>query len=1753
MNLPTIIKNILLILAVAFAAALPLLLEYLSYKGDVKNKISCKRFRIAVFSVLYAIGVTAALCVLQGTVRRIPGLAFIRRIAGIFSIMSRATYYAELLAAILLNIAIGFAFLALLRFVRIGMGQRKRKNRRKQTSPQRAGLFETAEKAIVRYFNKEEWCTVADVLRILNVILSAAYLLLLIAFQIPAFFSASWIPYSLLSQHFRSMYLYPSITLIVLWEIYFFLAGVRRVEEECPEWIADTAVDQTGDEVDLEKIDEEVRRQFANYYVCDIDLSEVMADKPVSAKHHANTVLIAEAVERDKRNPQVRKEIYLDCLDKLFQKDTSVLINGGLCTEFSMYFTRYLSTIVARGDNVVFVCNTDAEIESVYQYLRQSFSEISSLYCQNQGSGEVGFDDPIWKIICVKGEGDSVQEASVNEKSILVTSLRYLCSSQFEENHRQFIHLVDTIVFVDTLETVNKYNRQMAMLNTKLRHITRTNAMMARNGVLNKGFRIRYMSRQVRYICFDESRTAGLDKVLKNMLGVEFDSLDAMRFTPNALVRCYNYDGRTDYNGRVSSPQFIDSREEIGVIMNMAILCLANGAPSVSIFADGDIPYANIEESIAANMGRLSVTADGNIIRLNKMFYNPNNYSVIIGMDHEENLPKALRKYVSMASDTKTLIYVFSKPYMLRDYYYGNIDALWTNTQIGRIPVEEGTARDVAQKILIRANSGGISVKEIFQLCDGIDGFDGFVKQKDVFGILSAILEIYNIDTKHAESSDSYGKDLRRILFRYFDYQSIHDFDESGRYCFEDRVYLRRSGKLFDIINGRDMAVLVLGEKEIVLPLPRSRISQNYIAGQNLIHNGVIYHINRIETDTGRIYVKLATSGHNNEAFRYLQERCYRISLDETEGERIHSKHIILNSSADGVEISDTYYSVFRAPTEVITKGYYEIDSHTLSMNTVTSGYHCINDEGNDELARQSYRRYGQVNLPAYTDCGMIYDTKGALVLLISLAGKFGADTNRTAALAAAMLNEILRSMFPSVSDSVVVCPILDGAVNEKERVFAGQPQLIIRGDHAALHKGNFKLAIIEDSSRDLGVITTLFSAGDDLLATLFSPICAYLKWYLNAQEKSRYLYYGKDAEPECFDFKSLAALSSLLGDNNHDLKIIDIGGMVERTMCDFCGKAFRKAEQLNKVPEGRLMCDECAKTIVGNNKRALKAHILAAKSFLESTYGLRFDKEYKICLESSEKIVQALKAGGVDFRGADIPLLAYIDRKKKVHAESDIPSDALTELLVRELVHIWQLQNLEDIPQELAEGLCAIVDVQYLMAMNRNRLADLRIKAYEKAFTPAAIGYRAISEKLLLNPKFGNDPFRYLLFVMKNDEQEPQPPQPPIHTANDPILGKPYIPQKQDRAVDGKLTYFYYERLTEKQRTLYDAACRAIEEHAESIPNPQAAKEDVFLVSNAIQYDHPELFWFNSVSFLEKEIRFNYGASAEESQLLSKQIEAIVPEYLEGIDDAMSAYDAAIRVYTKVLYSTDYDTVALNEEKRRGGPDRSKIDYLRTICGVFLRRTAVCEGYARAIAYLLQKCGIECAECGGKVVREGGNDKAGGLHAWCIVKIDGAYYYLDPTWDDDSNTIQTVKRNAISFDYFCVTTEELLRTRKLDLCPSEMPVCSSVTANYHHHNAWILDRYDLEKIKSFAVDSEKKGRHSITFKCLTKNTYRKAVEHLFGVEGDAFQVVKAAARSNRSIDVSKYTYAQNADLYTITIYFHVKEKKRGLLRSKQN
>ncbi|HHU53647.1 MAG TPA: hypothetical protein GXZ43_06205 [Clostridiaceae bacterium] len=1728
--------KVLFILASVILMMAPLALEFLTFRRDKKKKITYKRLRLVIYTLVYVIAVTIALYLLKEFVLRLTGLSFIRWIANLVALNRRIIYFGKVMAVIIINFIIGLLYRFFSKFVRIGL-----KKKDLITPKKKNGEFnwrQKLERKVIKFFHTETWFFVGNILKYLSIVLTVTYGIMFVVYQVPAIFGANWIPYNFISMLFSAGYIYPMITLLVLWEVFFFLEGIKRLEDECPEILTDDAAKLEQDAIDFEAIDAEVRKQFKDYYVCDIDLSKTLQEEITSSHHHEITKFIGHAVENDKRNPQKNKEIYLNCLDKIIECDESILINGSFFSEFSMYFLRLLSVIVARGDNIVFVCNNDLQIEEVYQYLQEGFSQLSSLYCKGFRSDAIDYDDPVWRIVKISGEIDVIEEAAIDDHSILVTSLSYLCSADFESNHRKFIHLLDTVVFVDVLKTVNSYNRQLAMLNTRFKYITKNNALLSKNARVNKGFNVRYMSKQVRYICFDDTRTPGLDKVLKNLLAVEFDSADAMNFNLNTIVRCYNYEGRPDETGRRVCPQFIDSDEEIGPLMNIAVLCLAKGASNVTIFADDSIPYANIEETISANMGRVSIKADGSNIHLNSPFYNPDDYSVLIAMDSGDNLPAVLRRYISQVSDKPTLIIVFSRPYMMRDYYVDNIDEIWSSTQIQRIPVEEGIKKDIAQRILIKANAGGISEENILMLASNHPQWVSYVQNGDINSILrEVVLEIQG----SAENNEI-------NLFDYFEYSSTRDFDENGVYSPEDKVLLRRQGTLFDMINGRDMVIMSNNGKEIVLPLPRMRLTQNYIVGQNMLHNGNIYHINRIDTASGRVYTHLATGGKNVEAYQYIQDREYRVELNPEQIETVFpTKHVILNRSEEDISVNDVYISVFRAPTEVITKGYFEVDPHTLAVNSGENKYHNISEPGNDSLAKQTYRRYDSVTTPLYSSDTVIESTdlvaeeKGAQMMLIRISGQFGSDKNKTVLLAAVMLNELLRSMFPSVSDSVVVCPVLQGEITDEESqiILQKQPKITIIGENELFSSEDFELLIIEDCSTDLGVISVFSSAGDNVLNTLFNPIFNYLKWYLEADEKSAYLYYGLDHEPTCFDFASLYKISTLLGDDKHDLNFIALDSVMEYAFCDFCGKRYAKGDDLVGLDDGRKMCKSCAENLVGYNKKNLKAHLDSAKIFLESTYGITLGDDYEFCFESTIKIANTLKQNrNLIKRGSDIPLKSYVDEKKKVHIEYSIPSVNLSELLVRELTYTWQLKHLPDLAEDLAEGHIALVAIQYLRFLNQNSLATVRTRYYESTGNSSGEGYRKLVRELLLNPQFNNNPFRYLLEQSGTIiEDEIIPPGPRIIETGD--YGLPYTPEQLDRVSDGHLNYFYYSRLTATCQKAYDVLLSAIQNHENKVVVEGCTFSDIEKVTDAIEYDHPELFWYKNFSMAGAEVNLFYGASAEEVVVLQKRIDEVVPKYLNDIDDSMSAYDVALRIHVKVIASVDYDTIALNKQKQEGGPVKDKIDYLRTICGVFLDGKAVCEGYARAVQYLLQKCGVECAEVAGYIRKETG--ERGEAHAWNILKIDGDYYHLDTTWDDSSNTVQTVNNNDLGFDYFCITTDEITRTRDVDLCPTEVPNCDAIRGNYYYHNDLVLDSYDLNKIKLIAQNAAENQSKSFIFKCKTKSLFDRALSQLCAVGRDCYDALKAAAKINRQIRTNTYSYSYDKNIWTITVKFKFK------------
>ncbi|MGP1560711.1 MAG: transglutaminase domain-containing protein [Helicobacteraceae bacterium] len=100
-----------------------------------------------------------------------------------------------------------------------------------------------------------------------------------------------------------------------------------------------------------------------------------------------------------------------------------------------------------------------------------------------------------------------------------------------------------------------------------------------------------------------------------------------------------------------------------------------------------------------------------------------------------------------------------------------------------------------------------------------------------------------------------------------------------------------------------------------------------------------------------------------------------------------------------------------------------------------------------------------------------------------------------------------------------------------------------------------------------------------------------------------------------------------------------------------------------------------------------------------------------------------------------------------------------------------------------------------------------------------------------------------------------------------------------------------------------------------------------------------------------------------------------------EGMDDAEISYvlysELAKRTYYKELYN----------------------DNARTALGAFVDKHAVCEGYSRSYKLLTDGLGIETSYVTGRDDIANPRKLIG--HAWNRIKLGGAWYNVDATWDD--------------------------------------------------------------------------------------------------------------------------------------------------------
>jgi len=335
----------------------------------------------------------------------------------------------------------------------------------------------------------------------------------------------------------------------------------------------------------------------------------------------------------------------------------------------------------------------------------------------------------------------------------------------------------------------------------------------------------------------------------------------------------------------------------------------------------------------------------------------------------------------------------------------------------------------------------------------------------------------------------------------------------------------------------------------------------------------------------------------------------------------------------------------------------------------------------------------------------------------------------------------------------------------------------------------------------------------------------------------------------------------------------------------------------------------------------------------------------------------------------------------------------------------------------------------------------------------------------------------------------------------------------------------FARDALSGAEQLWYDDIERILGSFGEDAElNPKGWKaglqeSDIDRIFQCVMCDHPELFYVDGYSYTKYTrgdeilaIRFsgNYAMSLETALKRRQEIQIAAEELLSGIEEEASDYEKVKYVYETLIRSTDYDM---------------KIADNQNIYSVFVYHLSVCQGYAKATQYLLNRLGVECALVQGTV-------ETGEGHAWNLVRVDGDYYYVDTTWGDVSYRIEEMPAQddevpEINYDYLNVTSQEILRTHRIS-GPVPMPVCTAEEANYYRMEGAFFTSYDREQMTALFQKAADRGQRDVTVKCSDAACY-EAIWTALIEEQEVFRYLEDKQ--------SSIAYAQNEKQFSLTFW----------------
>lgn len=305
--------------------------------------------------------------------------------------------------------------------------------------------------------------------------------------------------------------------------------------------------------------------------------------------------------------------------------------------------------------------------------------------------------------------------------------------------------------------------------------------------------------------------------------------------------------------------------------------------------------------------------------------------------------------------------------------------------------------------------------------------------------------------------------------------------------------------------------------------------------------------------------------------------------------------------------------------------------------------------------------------------------------------------------------------------------------------------------------------------------------------------------------------------------------------------------------------------------------------------------------------------------------------------------------------------------------------------------------------------------------------------------------------------------------------------------------------------------------------------------VFRAFKYDNPEVFWIgNEIKFIRRldstTVKFKSVVSPDECKKIVEELNKEMSYIFSKIPLGLSEYERELYLHDLIVTKCTYDKNYTKSNSWRAF----------TIVGVLLDNKAVCEGYSKAMQYLLCNVGIECRVITGKKKNE--------AHMWNLVKIKGNWYHVDSTWDSSNKISQydyfNLNDKAIKYDHLI---DEEYNENNLDsknyIYNFKLPKCVSLEENYFYKNALRLDSFDeksdnymIEEIKKAIIKKDRYIRIIIS----SKMDYSSTVSKMFSDKPYKFfyylnKIDKSTITKNK-IDKKKMYFVENRSLNAITV-----------------